>query len=362
MTPGGRMGRALAALALLAAILAPFAALPPGPARAQDALSPAQKFDLLYSRDRKLGAEVGYGALAEENGVLTIRGLTYRLALPEQGAQGATAFMRMTVETMQVRRYDYGNPDMPRFSDLTMTGVRIGGSVFADDIFRRLAPLLGGKEAVFDVVQTYEADIAAGTITATNNTLTLRDVFRIALAGRFEGVDFARLSDTAMMEEMLRAGPNAGQPGVPDKVGAVFMAALGRARIQNLSLSFTDLGGVDRILALMAATHAQKNPATPKPTPGMLRRSLAGTLTGFGARRLSGSFGPAMWVKLSRAILEPGTLTVALRPERPQSFAGIIGFVAAFGAGVQQNREQKIDLDPLQKFLGLRVSFAPAAR
>ena len=211
-------------------------------------------------------------------------------------------------------------------------------------------------------MQTYEADIAAGTITATNNTLTLRDVFRIALAGRFEGVDFARLSDTAMMEEMLRAGPNAGQPGVPDKVGAVFMAALGRARIQNLSLSFTDLGGVDRILALMAATHAQKNPATPKPTPGMLRRSLAGTLTGFGARRLSGSFGPAMWVKLSRAILEPGTLTVALRPERPQSFAGIIGFVAAFGAGVQQNREQKIDLDPLQKFLGLRVSFAPAAR
>ena len=58
--------------------------------------------------------------------------------------------------------------------------------------------------------------------------------------------------------------------------------------------------------------------------------------------------------------MAPGTLTIALRPEPAPADDRMIGFVAGFAATVKQMKGQNINLDPLQKFLGLSVSYIAA--
>ena len=141
----------------------------------------------------------------------------------------------------------------------------------------------------------------------------------------------------------------------------MILELLGEMRIHRLSYAMTDLGGIGKAMAIMAAAQSNKNPDGPKLTAAMMRQALAGALAG-AAARFSGSFAPVMLRATARWLLAPGTLTIALRPGRPLPVPRIVGFVESFSAQAKQARGQRLDLDPLQKFLGLRVSYIPAAR
>ncbi len=355
-----RIGAAVLSLALAAAGLT--AGLS-GAAQAQETLTPAQKAERVFHTYGRYGAKYSYGPVAEENGVLTIRNLKYAVALPsgavdKPGAPKKTVTMTFTVETVAVRRYDYRNPELPHFADYTFTGMRFGGSLFDAPELRDALAVFGRQDLVVDFLQAYDLDPAAGSIDLTAGTATIRGLMRFDLTGRFDGLDFARLTDPQLLEKL---GPGSKGSTPPDAVVPTILDLLGEMRIHRLSYALTDLGGIGRMLAVMAAAQSAKNPDGPKVTAEMMRQGMAAGLAG-AIDRFSGSFAPKMLGSTARWLLEPGMLTIALRPGRPLPVNGIVGFVGAFVAKMRQAKGQKIDLDPLQKFLGLSVSYAPAAR
>ncbi len=356
-----RPGAVVLALALAGGFFA--AAGLSGAAQAQETLTPAQKAERLFHGYDRYGGKYSYDPVTEENGVLTVRNLKYAASVPWQDPKRPdspkqTLSLKITVETVTARRYDYRNPKMPLFADVTYRGIRVDGSLFDRMGGSRFADIFGGDEMVLDVVQTHEADPAAGSIELKAGTVTIRKVFRFDLTGRFDGLDFARLTDPKLLEK-LGPGSTASMP--PDAAVATILDLLGEMRIHRLSYALTDLGGIGKMLAVMAAAQSAKNPDGPKVTAEMMRQGLAAGLAG-AIVRFSGSFAPKMLGSTARWLLEPGMLTIALRPGRPLPVNGIVGFVGAFISKMRQAKGQKIDLDPLQKFLGLSVSYAPAAR
>ena len=344
--------------ALLAAMLA--AGLP-GAAQAQETLTPAQKAERLFHDYDRYGAKYSYGPVTEENGILTVRGLKYEVAVPWQDPKRPdgpkqTLSLKLTVETIAARRYDYRNPELPQFADVTYRGIRVGGNLLDRMGGNQFAAVFGGDEMVLDVVQTHEADPAAGSIELKAGTVTIRKVLRFDLTGRLDGLDLARLTDPKLLEK-----PGQGSaPSMPPDAARI-LDLLGDVRVHRLSYALTDLGGIGKMLAAMAAVQSAKNPDGPKVTAEMMRQGLAAGLAG-AIDRFSGSFAPKMLGTTARWLLEPGMLTIALKPARPLPVNGIVGFVGAFIAKMRQAPGQKIDLDPVQKFLGLSVSYAPAAR
>ena len=335
----------------------------PGAAPAQESLTPAQKAErVLYGYDR-YGAKYSYGPVSEENGVLKIRNLKYEVAVPWQepknpDAPKKTETFNFTAETIVVRRYDYRNPELPHFADVTFRGIRPGGSLLDRFGWDRAKAVFGGQDLVLDVSQAYELDRPAGSLDQKAFAVTLRDLLRFDLTGRFDGLDFAGLTDPKLLEKL---GSGSAQGTGSDAAVRMVFDLLGDMRVHRLSYALTDLGGIDKMLAVMAAAQSKQNPDGPKITAKMLRQGFAGGLAGAGAR-FSGSFAPKLLESAARWLLAPGTLTIALKPGRPLPVAGIVGYIGAFSAQAKQAKGQKLDLDPLQKFFGLSVSYAPAAR
>ena len=364
-----RPGAAVLALTLacvpLAAtgLTAGLAASLPGAAQAQDALTPAQKAERVFHTYGRYGAKYSYGPVAEENGVLTVRNLKYAVTLPgaavdKPGAPKKSVTITLTVETIAVRRYDYLNPELPHFADMTFTGMRIGGSLLDTAEVRSALTPFGRHDLVIDLLQTYELDREAGSIDLTAGTVTLRGLMRFDLAGRFDGVEFARLTDPKLLEKL---GPGSAGATSQDAAVAMFLDLFAATRVHRLSYALTDLGGVDKMLAVMAAAQTKQNPDGPKITAEMLRQGFAGGLAGMTAR-FSGSFAPAMLRAAARWMQAPGTLTIALKPGQPLPVASIVGYIGALSAQAKQAKGQRLDLDPLQKFLGLSLTYTPAAR
>lgn len=353
----------LAATGLATGLTAGLAAGLPGVAQAQDALTPAQKAErVLHGYDR-YGAKYSYGPVAEENGVLTIRNLKYAVTLPgaavdKPGAPKKSVTVTLTVETIAVRRYDYRNPELPHFADMTFTGMRIGGSLFDTAEIRSAQTLFGRHDLAIDLLQTHELDRDAGSIDLTAVTVTMRGLMRFDLSGRFDGLDFARLTGPKLLEEL---GPGGAASMPPEAAFGMVLDLFSATRVHRLSYALTDLGGIDKMLAVMAAAQSKKNPDGPKITAKMMRQGFAGGIAG-AAAQFSGSFAPKLLGATVRWLLAPGTLTIALKPGRPLPVTGIAGFVGAFAAKMRQAKGRKIDLDPVQKFLGLSVSYTPAAR
>ena len=348
------------AIALFAATLAVGL---PGAAHAQESLTPAQKAERVFHTYGRYGAKYSYGPVAVENGVLTIRNLKYAIALPgaavdKPGAPKKTVTITFTVETITVRRYDYRNPELPHFADMTFTGMRIGGSMFDSPELRGMLAIFGPQELVMDLLQVYELDRAAGSINLESATVTMRGLLRQELSGRFDGVEFARLTDPKLLEKL---GPGSIGTTPQDAAVAMFLDLFAATRIHRMSYALTDLGGIGRAMAAVAAAQSKKNPDAPKITAKAMRQALAGSLAGMAAR-FSGSFAPAMLRATARWMQAPGTLTIAFRPGRPLPVASIVGYFGALSAQAKQAKGQRLDLDPLQKFLGLNVSYAPAAR
>ena len=355
-----RPGAALLAFALAAALTAWLTAGLSGAAQAQEALTPAQKAERVFHGYGRYGAKYSYGPVTEKNGVLTIRNLKYEVALTlpvanKPGAQKKTVTMKFTADPITVRRYDYRNPELPRFADVTFKDIRPGGSLIDTEELRGLLAAVGRQDLVLDLSQTHELDRAAGSINLDAFAVTMREMLRIDLTGRFDGLDFARLTDPKLLEKL-------GSGKVPsDTTVGMILDLLGEMRVHRASYALTDLGGIGKAMAVMAAAQSKKNSAGPKLTGPMMRQALAGSLAG-AAARFSGSFAPVMLRATARWLLAPGTLTIALRPGRPLPATGIVGYVGAFTERTKRTKDQKIDLDPLQKFLGLSVSYTPAAR
>ncbi|MDE0702392.1 MAG: hypothetical protein OXH59_01565 [Rhodospirillaceae bacterium] len=348
------------AVALFAAVLAVGL---PGAALAQESLTPAQKAEKLFYGYDRYGAKFSYGPVSEENGVLTIRNLKYEVAMPWQDpknpdAPKKTETLSFTAETIVARRYDYRNPELPHFADLTFSGIRPGGSVLDLMGWSRSLAVFGGETLVIDLSQVYELDPAAGSVTLDSGTATIRGLLRVEMAGRFDGVEFARLRDPKLLEKL---GPGSVGSTQPDAVGTMFLDLFAATRVHRMTYAMTDLGGLSRIFAFVAEEHSKKNPDAPKITAKAMRQGFAGSLAGMTAR-FSGVFAPAMLRAAARWMQAPGTLTIALRPGRPLPVASIIGYFGALSAQAKQAKGQKLDLDPLQKFLGLSLTYTPAAR
>ena len=278
--------------------------------------------------------------------------------MDKPGAPKKTVTMAFTVETIAVRRYDYRNPELPRFANVTFTGMRFGGGMFDAPELRSALAIFGRQDLVVDFLQTYELDPAAGSFDLTAGTVTMRGLMRADLTGRFDGVEFARLTDPKLLEKL---GPGSVQSKPSGGVDRMILDLLGEMRVHRASYALTDLGGIEKAMAAFAAAQSRKNPDGPKLTAAMMRQALAGALAGANAR-FSGSFASIMLRETGRFLLAPGTLTIALKPGRPLPVTGIAGYVGAFTERTRQAKGQRLDLDPLQKFLGLNVTFAPKAR
>ncbi len=334
-----------------------------GAAQAQEALTPAQKAERLFHTYARYGAKYSYGPVTEENGVLTIRNLKYAVALPSDavvkpGAPKKTVTMTFTTETITVRRYDYRNPELPHFADLTFEGLRWGGSLFDAPELRNALAIFGRQDLVVDFVQTYELDRAAGSMTVESAAVTMRGLLRQELSGRFDGVEFARLTDPKLLEKL---GPGSIGSTPPEAAVATILDLFAATRVHRLTYALTDLGGLGRFFAFSAEVQSKKNPNAPKVTAKAMRQALVGALARIAAG-YTGSFAPVMLRETARWLRTPGTLTIALKPGRPLPVASIVGYFAALSAQAKQAKGRKIDLDPVQKFLGLSVSYAPAAR
>ena len=335
----------------------------PGAAQAQEALTPAQKAERVFLTFGRHGAKYSYGPVTEKDGVLTIRNLKYAVARPSDavvkpGAPKKTVTVTFTVETIAVRRYDYRNPELPHFADVTYTGMRFGGGLFDAPELRSALAVFGRQDLVVDIVQTYELDRAAGSIDLDAFAVTMRGLLRQEMSGRFDGVEFARLTDPKLLEKL---GPGSLGSEPPEAAAGTVLDLFAATRVHRMSCALTDLGGIDKAMAVMAAAQAKKHPDRPKLTDKTMRQALAGALAGMTAR-FSGSFAPVMLGAAARWLETPGTLTFALKPGRPLPVAGIVGYLATFSRQAKQRKGQKIDLDPLQKFLGLSVAYTPLPR
>ena len=352
-------------LALAGALLAGagLAAGLPGTAQTQEALTPAQKAALLLTAFRKFGGKARYDSVAGRNGTLTIWDLKLEIPAPVDrlSIRGSTGKLIVTAETMLVRRFDYRNPDLPRFADLSIMGVRPGGTAVNDRELRAFRSIFGLDGIVLDIRQNYALDPETGSLNYRNFLVALREVASISLSVRLDGVDFAKLSDPDFWKRLAMSERNLGKKRSPAFAGEALLGAVNQMRIHTLSYSFTDLGGVGKAMAYAAAERSRENPASPKFTANMMRDMVAGALAGANAR-FSGAFANEVLRKAGRIAMAPGTLTVLAKPSRPLPITRIIGFAAGFAATVDQMKGRKIDLDPVQKFLGLSVSYAPAAR
>ena len=245
--------------------------------------------------------------------------------------------MTSTAESIAVRRFDYRNPELPHFADVTYTGMRWGGNLFDTPELRNFLAAFGRQDLVVDFLQTYELDRAAGSIDLDAFAVTMRGLLRQDLTGRFDGVEFARLTDPKLLEKL---GPGSIGSMPPDAAGRMILDLLAATRIHRLSYALTDLGGIGKAMAVMAAAQSKKNPNGPKLTAkAMMRQALAGALAG-AAARFSGSFAPVMLRETARWLLGPGTLTIALRPGRPLPVTGIVGYVGALSHRRSRRRDR----------------------
>ena len=334
-----------------------------GVAQAQEALTPAQKAALLFTAFRKFGGRARYGSVAGRAGALTIRDLKLEVPAPVDrlSIRGRAGKLTMTAETMLVRRFDYRNPDLPRFADLAIMGVRPGGNAVNDRELRTFRSIFGRDEIVLDIAQNYALDVAAGSLDFRNFSVALRGVATLGLTVRLDGIDFAGLSDPDVWERLLLRERHPGKRKRLAAVDAILLDAVPRLRLHALSVSLTDLGGVERAMAYAAEQRSQENPDRPRLTPDSMRDMAAGILVGYGAR-FSGILAAQALREAGRFVMAPGTLTAAAKPAQPLSMTRLAGFAEGFATAVDRMKGRKIDLDPLQKFLGLNVSYAPAAR
>lgn len=334
-----------------------------GAAQAQEALIPVQKAALLFTAFRKFGGKVRYGSVAGRNGALTIRDL--KLEFPAPGdrlsIRGRAGKLIVTAETMFVHRFDYRNPDLPRFADLAIMGVRPGGNAVNERERSAFRSIFGRDDIVLDIAQNYALDPAAGSLDCRNFSVALRGVAALGLAVRLDGIDFAGLSDPDVWEKLLLRERHPGKRKRLAAVDAVLLAAVPRLRLHALSVSLTDLGGVEQAMAYAAEQRSQENPDRPRLTPDSMRDMAAGILAGFGAR-FSGILAAQALREAGRFVMAPGTLTAAAKPAQPLSMTRLAGFAEGFATAVERMKGRKIDLDPVQKFLGLSVSYTPAAR
>ena len=330
--PPGRSARRLGAAVLALALTGgPLVAGLPATAMAQESLTPARKAEKLFYGYDRYGAKYNYGPVSEENGVLKIRNLKYEVAVPWQDpknpdAPKKTETFNFTAETIVVRRYDYRNPELPHFADVTFSGIRPGGSVLDRLGWSTSPAVFGGKELVLDFSQKYELDRAAGSIALESAPITIRGLLRANLTGRFDGVEFARLTNLKLLEMLNPANVHT-MP--PEAATAMVLDLFAATRVHRMTYTMTDLGGLGRLFSFAAEAQSKKNPNAPKITVKEMRQSLARIFAGMTAR-FSGSFAPAMLRAAARWLQAPGTLTIALKPGRPLPVAGIVGYIGAF--------------------------------
>jgi len=359
-----KLGAAFVGLSLLAAPAA-VTVLAVSPVLAQETLTPAQKVERIFSQYKKMGGKLSYGDITEENGVLTAKDLKIEMKLPvkdpknPKGNKVMKTFL-LTLDEMTIRRYDYKNPELPMYSDGEVKGMRFDGELVNNKEMSQFMAAAGLKELVLDGKFKYDANIKTGTVTLDTYSITVRDVMSFGLSGKIDKIDFSKFP-----KDLIR--PGFGLPGQKNdglkKVknpGELMMAAFGQSRLHGLSIRLTDLGGVERGMKFAAEEQSKKNPKGPKMTAALMRAQVKGML-GFANQKLTGAFAASLIEAVGKLVSGPGTLSVTAKPNKPVQFVSLFGF-AMMTAASAQKPGQKLNLDPVQGFLGLKATFTPAVQ
>jgi len=326
---------------------------------AQDAMTPEQKVQKMMSQYTKLGGKVTFDSATEDGGVLTVKGLKIAMELPvddpkKPGAKIKKSFL-ITLDEMIIRKYDYKNPELPLFADGEVKGMRFDGELVNNKEMSEFLVAVGLKELVLDAKFKYEANQQAGLITLDTYSITLREVMTFALSLKVDQIDFTKIPKGIMQPGFGVPGSKTGAPKVKNP-GQVFMQAMGKSRLHNLSIALTDLGGIERGMKFAAAEQSKKNPSGPKMTTDQMRAQVKGMLA-FGKSRVAGAFATSVIDAAGKLLTKPGTLTLAAKPNQPVQFVSLMGFAVMMGAGAQKPG-QKINLDALQGFLGLKATYS----
>lgn len=357
-----RLGAALLGLSLVAAPAA-VTTLSVSPAMAQETLTPTQKVDRIFSQYTKMGGKLSYGEVTEDGGVLTAKDLKVEMSLPVKdpknptGAKVNKTFL-ITLDEMIVRRYDYKNPELPMFSDGEVKGMRFDGELVNNKEMNQMMAATGLKELVMDGKFKYDANVKTGTVQLDTYSITVRNIMSFGLSGKIDKIDFSKLPKDLIQPGFgLPGQKNDGMKKVKNP-GEMMMAAFGQSRLHDLSITLTDLGGIERGMKFAAEEQSKKNPSGPKMTAAMMRAQVKGML-GFANQKLTGAFAASLINAVGKLVSGPGTLTIAAKPNQPVQFVSLFGF-AMMTAASAQKPGQKLNLDPVQGFLGLKATFTPA--
>lgn len=359
-----KLAAALVGLSLLAAPAA-VTALIPSRAAAQETLTPEQKIQRMFVQYTKMGGKVTYGDISDENGVLTVKDLKIDMKLPVQDPKNpkgekVNKTLLITVDDMIIRRYDYKNPTLPMFSDGEVKGLRFDGELMNNKEFSELLARTGIKELVMDAAFKYDANVDTGTVSVDTYSVTVREFFRFSLSGKIDKIDFSKLPKDLLTPGFGVPGAKNGGVGKVKNPGQVLMAAFGQSRLHSLAITIADLGGVERVMNIAAEEQAKKNPSGPKLTVQQMRAQVKGML-GFANQKVTGAFAGSLLDAVGKLISGPGTLVIAAKPNQPVQFVSLFGF-AMMTAASAQKPGQKLNLDPVQGFLGLTATFTPASR
>ncbi len=330
---------------------------------AQTAMTPEQKVRKLLSRHTKQGDKVSFASATEEGDVLTVRELRIAAELPiddpKEPDTGIKKSFLVTLDELTIRKYDYNNPELPLFADAEVKGMRFDGDLVNNREMSEALNSVGLKEMVLDSKIKYGANPQAGLISLDTYSITLRDMMSFALSLKVDQIDFAKIPKGITRPGLGVSVSKDGAPAVSNP-GEVFMQVFGTARLHNLLISLTDLGGIERGLALAAAEQSKKNVNGPKMTVDDVRDQVR-KLLAFARTKVAGAFANSAIDAAGQLLAKPGTLTLAARPNQPVQFTSLMGFAVMMGASTQMPG-QKINLDALQDFLNLTATYTKADR
>ncbi|MCY4239955.1 MAG: hypothetical protein OXC93_16685 [Rhodospirillaceae bacterium] len=330
---------------------------------AQTAMTPEQKVRKMLSRHTKQGDKVSFDSATEEGDVLTVRGLRIATELstddPKKPDTRIKKSFLVNLDELIIRKYDYNNPELPLFGDAEAKGMRFDGELVNNREMSEALNSVGLKEIVLDSKIKYEANPQAGLIFLDTYSITLRDMMSFALSLKVDQIDFAKIPKGITRPGFGVPGSNNGA-SAGGNPGAMFMQVFSTARLHNLLVSLTDLGGIERGLALAAAEQSKKNVDGPKMTVDKVRDQVR-KLLAFARTKVAGAFANSAIDAAGQILAKPGTLTLAARPNQPVQFTSLMGFAVMMGANTQMPG-QKINLDALQGFLKLTATYTEADR
>jgi hypothetical protein len=224
---------------------------------------------------------------------------------------------RLTIGAVRVGRYDWDNPDRPRFADVSVEGIRIDlGKI--DKALRDALDTVKLSDVVIDARLVQDYDPKTGIFELRNFTLAARNWGTLTLAIKVRGWDPSTLGKLS--------GGITGWPSLLGVAGA-------QTELHHFQLRFEDKGAVEAYFRVRAALDGGGWERERRATVRALARM---------ARRTKDRIAREALTAFADFLQKPAVLTAVVKPATPVQL-GRLGAIWA------------IDPDGLKERLGLKV-------